>query len=129
MRLLVDTHVAIWLVTEPERIPGEIIALLADQANEVFVSTATIWEIAIKHPLKRADAPPFSAKDSLQEFRLAGLATLDVSAAHAAGVETLPFHHFDPFDRLIVAQARFEPMRLVTHDAMLLKYEPSALHF
>ena len=129
MRLLVDTHVAIWLVTEPERIPKAITDLLADSTNEVFVSAATIWEIAIKHPLRRADAPPFSAQQGLEEFRAAGLALLDVSAAHAAAVENLPLLHFDPFDRLIVAQAKFEPMRLVTHDATLAKYEPSAFLF
>ena len=129
MRLLVDTHVAIWLVTEPERIPSEITELLSDGQNEVFVSAATVWEIAIKRPLKRADAPPFSAQQAIDEFRSAGLTVLDVTAAHAAVVELLPLHHFDPFDRLIVAQARFEPMRLVTHDAMLVKYEPTAILF
>jgi PIN domain nuclease of toxin-antitoxin system len=127
--LLVDTHVAIWLVTEPERVPPAIAGLLANGTNEVFVSAATVWEISIKHPLKRADAPPFSAKDALAEFRAAGLALLDITAAHAAAVEELPLLHFDPFDRLIVAQAKFEPMRLVTHDAMLAKYEQSAFLF
>lgn len=129
MRLLVDTHVAIWLVTEPDLIPAGIIDLLADRANEAFVSAATIWEIAIKHPLKRADAPPFSAQQGLEEFRAAGLAVLDITSAHAAAVEDLPLLHFDPFDRLIVAQAKFEPMRLVTHDATLAKYESSAFLF
>lgn len=129
MRLLVDTHVAIWLVTEPERVPPEVTGLLADGANEVFVSAATVWEIAIKRPLNRADAPPFSAQQAIDEFRAAGLGVLDVTAAHAAAVEALPLHHFDPFDRLIVAQAKFEPMRLVTHDAILAKYEPTAILF
>lgn len=129
MRLLVDTHVAIWLVTEPERVSAEVTPLLLDSTNEVFVSAATIWEIAIKRPLKRANAPPFSAKQAIDEFSLAGLAVLNVSAAHAAAVEALPLYHFDPFDRLIAAQAKFEPMRLVTHDATLAKYEPSAILF
>jgi PIN domain nuclease of toxin-antitoxin system len=129
MRLLIDTHVAIWLVTEPERISAAVMALLADTANDVFVSAATVWEIAIKRPLNRPDAPPFSGQQAIEEFRLAGLAMLEVRAEHAAAVEALPLHHFDPFDRLIVAQAKYEPMRLVTSDAMLLKYEPSAIVF
>lgn len=129
MRFLVDTHVAIWLVNETERIPSTVLSQLSDKANEVFVSAATVWEIAIKHPLRRADAPPFSAGQSLVEFPAAGLTMLPISAMHAAAVETLPLLHSDPFDRIIVAQSRTEPMRLVTHDATLLRYEPTALLF
>ena len=123
MKLLLDTHMAIWAVKNPERIDAETRRLISDPDHEIFVSAVTIWEIAIKYPLdKRHGAPPFSAAAGLTLFAEAGFAMLDITPAHAAAVENLPAHHADPFDRLIIAQALWEPMRLVTADAHVARY-------
>ena len=127
MRLLLDTHVAVWAVNRPERIPEHIHLLFEEAYPNVFVSAATMWEIAIKHPLGRSDAPPVSGHQAMVEFDAAGFALLDVTAAHAAFVERLPLHHGDPFDRLMLAQAIVEGMQFVTYDRHLSRYDVALL--
>jgi PIN domain nuclease of toxin-antitoxin system len=128
MRLLLDTHVAIWALASPDLLTTRIAGLIADPANDVFVSAASVWEIAIKHALGRATgAPPFGGSQAVEFFRDAGYLTLPVSAEHAALVETLPPHHADPFDRLLVAQALHEPMRLVTGDPVVARYSETII--
>src|SRR5882757_8448837 len=105
MKLLLDTHVAIWALISPEIMPRPVQALIADPANTVHVSAASVWEIAIKHSTARRGAPPFSGEQAIEYFGQAGYDLLAVSAGHAAGVETLPLLHADPFDRLLIAQA------------------------
>ena len=124
MRLLLDTHIAIWSITNPEKLSAAVIDLLADFDNDVFVSTCSIWEIAIKHPLGRrgGSALPFGATEAIGNFRHVGYEFLSVTPEHAASVETLPMLHGDPFDRLLIAQAMSEPMRLVTSDPILARY-------
>ena len=129
MRLLLDTHVALWAVADDPRLSPAARVLIADPGNEVFVSAASVWEIAIKHGLARgrADDMPISGRDALLHFTAAGYALLPISPAHAAAVEELPRLHEDPFDRLLVAQARTEPLRLLTRDAKVLAYGDTAL--
>lgn len=128
MRLLLDTHVAIWSLTDPALLSPAVRELLCDPNNDVFVSTCSIWEIAIKHPLgKRVGAPPFGARAAISNFRETGYDFLPVSPEHAALVETLPMHHADPFDRLLVAQALVEPMRLVTSDPTVALYSDTII--
>jgi len=123
VRILLDTQIAIWALTDTKRLSGRARALIADEANEVFVSAVSVWEIAIKFALgKRSGAPPFSAAVALDAFTAAGYRMLNVTAHHAAGVENLPLLHADPFDRLLVAQALLEPLRLLTADAALAGY-------
>ena len=122
MRLLLDTHVAIWILTEPHRIPTGVSEEIANPANLVSVSAAAIWEIAIKHPLERPGSPPFSGSEAIGHFQMAGFSVLEVNAAHAAFVERLPLIHSDPFDRLMLAQALMEGMQFVTHDRRLSRY-------
>lgn len=127
MRLLLDTHVAIWATNAPERIPEHLRARFAQAYPNVFVSVVAVWEIAIKHPLGRPDAPPVSAHQAIAEFQSAGLTLVDVTAAHAAFVERLPPIHGDPFDRLMLAQAITEGMQLVTRDGHLSRYDVAML--
>jgi PIN domain nuclease of toxin-antitoxin system len=87
----------------------------------VHVSAATLWEIAIKHALGRGDMPVSSAQ-ALQAFQDAGYALLAIRPEHAVRVEDLPSIHSDPFDRMLIAQARFEPMTLVTSDNLVGQY-------
>ena len=120
MRLLLDTHIALWALTDDPRLSEQARALINDPANQVMVSAATVWEIAIKHALGRDDMP-ISGEEALDWFRQAGYDLLPVSPAHAAAVERLPDHHRDPFDRLLVAQAITEPLRRLSRDPLVVR--------
>ena len=121
MRLLLDTHIALWALTDDARLSARARALIEDPANQVAVSAASVWEIAIKHGLGRGDMP-VSGGEALNWFRQAGYDLLPVTPDHAAAVEALPDHHRDPFDRLLIAQATSEPMRLITRDPLVALY-------
>jgi PIN domain nuclease of toxin-antitoxin system len=123
VRLLLDTHVAIWATNMPDRLPENVKDALLGSVGSVVVSVASIWEIAIKRQLGRADAPPLSGHQALIEFEAAGFQLLDVRAHHAAYVERLPPLHADPFDRLMLAQAIVEGMQFVTYDRHLSRYD------
>ena len=128
MKILLDTQVAIWALTDTKRLSAKAIALIGDETNDVFVSAASVWEIAIKFALrKRAGAPPFSGAVALEAFLAAGYRMLNVTPRHAAAVETLPNLHADPFDRLLIAQALDEPLRLLTADAALARYSDTVI--
>ena len=124
MRLLLDTHVALWAIADHPNLPAKARELIANPANLVTVSAASIWEISIKHRLQRGSPNdmPISGAEALDHSRRAGYAILPITGAHAAAVDALPPHHADPFDRMLVAQAITEPLRLITHDARLADY-------
>ena len=122
MRLLLDTHIAIWSIAMSQRIKSHARALLGDPANSIVVSAVSIWEIAIKHSLGKQTAPPFPADVAMRLFTNAGYELLHMTPEHAAAVAALPRLHGDPFDRLLLAQAIVEPMRLMTADPRLHPY-------
>ena len=121
MRILLDTHMALWALTDSPQLPTKARDMISDPANQVYFSSASIWEIAIKHGLARRDMP-ISGEEAHRLFIEAGYEELTMTGIHAAATETLPRHHADPFDRMLVAQAKAEPMHLLTHDRMLMKY-------
>jgi PIN domain nuclease of toxin-antitoxin system len=129
MRLLLDTHVALWAIADSPRLSAKARELIDDADNEVLVSAATIWEISIKHALARGtpNDMPISGQEALGYFLDAGFMLLDISPRHAASVETLPSLHADPFDRLLIAQALATPLRLLTHDAKVAAYSDLAI--
>lgn len=129
MRLLLDTHVALWAITDDQRLSQVARDLISDAANIVHVSAATIWEITIKHSLARPapNAMPVSGADALRYFTDAGYLLLSISAAHAAAFAQLPRLHADPFDRILVAQALAEPLRLISRDAMIASYSDTVI--
>jgi PIN domain nuclease of toxin-antitoxin system len=126
VRILLDTHIALWAITDSPQMPRPARDLVADPANDIVVSAASVWEIAIKHGLGRGSMP-VSGADALSYFREAGYRLLTVSAEQAAFAETLPPIHSDPFDRILVAQALCEPMRLLTHDRTIARYSDSVI--
>ena len=126
MRLLLDTQIAIWAVAGEPRLRADARALIETRANAVWVSTVSLWEIAIKYPLaKRFGAPPFSASEALAAFREAGFDLLDVAVPHAMTFETLQLKHGDPFDRMLLAQAVCEGMRFMTADRAMSDAHPA----
>ena len=129
MNLLLDTHIALWALNEHRRLSPAARELIADKANTINVSVATLWEISIKHPLDRkgGNAMPISGSKALELFEEARFRILSVTAAHAVAVELLPLIHHDPFVRLLVAQALTEPLRLVTGDRLLTRYSDTVI--
>ncbi len=126
MNLLLDTHVALWAIVDSPRLGASARALIADPANTIWVSAASVWEIAIKHSLGRGDVP-ISGQEAINYFAQSGYRFLPVSPQHAAATESLPSHHQDPFDRLMVAQALVEPLRLMTHDPKIALYSDTVI--
>ena len=103
MNLLLDTHVALWAITDDERLSAMARELIQSPRNAVWISAVSVWEIAIKHTLGR-EIMPISGKKALGYFRQAGYLFLAIQPEHGAAVEDLAAHHQDPFDRLLVAQ-------------------------
>lgn len=121
MALLLDTHILLSALLEPDALPGEIRHWLGDPENSVYFSAASIWEIAIKQSLGRDDFD-FRPED-IQALALeTGFVELPVHADHCHVVARLEWHHRDPFDRLLVAQAKFLPAYLLTADTLLERY-------
>jgi PIN domain nuclease of toxin-antitoxin system len=116
--LLIDTHILLWWLADDPALPSEARLAIADEDNVVFVSSATAREIAIKKSAGKLKAP-----DSLASaLALNGFETLPITVRHALAAGELPRHHDDPFDRMLVAQARIEGMTLMTHDKRLAAY-------
>ena len=118
MRLILDTHVALWVLAGDERLSARAAELLGDPAQEVLLSAVVLWEVSIKRSLGKLAAPDGFA-DRLLE---AGAVGLPVTLGHARQVEALPWHHRDPFDRMLVAQARMEGAGIVSSDTALRAY-------
>ena len=129
MKLLLDTHIALWSLSDNKRLSRRARTLVSDSRNKIFVSAASIWEISVKHSQgrKHGRAIVIPGREALKLFQESGFEVLVVTADHAAAVDDLPTLHGDPFDRLIVAQALSEPLRLVTHDEKLSAYSDSIL--
>src|SRR4051812_33921264 len=123
MRMLLDTHVFLWITIDSKRLGPKARKLIAE-ATEIYVSAASIWEIAIKRRLGKIEAEP---SELVAAIDASGFYSLPITARHAALVETLPQHHRDPFDRILVAQALVEPLRLLTVDKALQEYSDLVL--
>ena len=118
MRLLLDSHVLLWWTSSPSRIAAPTKSAIDSSDNDVFVSVATAWELAIKSGLGRLRMP--SGLEEKMDER--GLQKLGISFAHAALAGRLPRHHGDPFDRMLIAQAQSEGLTLVTRDRVFSAY-------
>jgi PIN domain nuclease of toxin-antitoxin system len=121
---LLDTHVFIWAVSAPSRLDPQTRAAVAAPDNQVFVSAVTAWEIAIKRALGRLKFPIDRFDDILVRM---GFDTLPILPAHAIAAGSLPRHHDDPFDRMLIAQARVESLTLVSSDQAVGRYDVPVL--
>jgi PIN domain nuclease of toxin-antitoxin system len=118
VKLLLDTHAALWWLGDDERLGPVSADLLHDAANDVLLSAAVVWEVAIKRSLGKLKAPDGFARTLIG----AGAHALPVTVSHAEAVEGLAWHHRDPFDRMLIAQAAVEQAVLVSNDQALLPY-------
>lgn len=126
MRILLDTHIALWAITDSPRLNTTARELILSPDNTPYISSASLWEITIKHMLGRGNMP-ISGSQAAALFQASGYSELPVSHAHVTAIEKLPSHHADPFDRLLAAQAITEPLRLITHNEMLARYSDSII--
>jgi PIN domain nuclease of toxin-antitoxin system len=118
MRILLDTHIFCWWYYEPERLSRDAFKIVKE-AEEVFVSSASVWEIAIKARLGKIKA---DAQELFDQIAIYDFQELPVWSRHTILVANLPMHHTDPFDRLLIAQAISEPLHLITADPQLRQY-------
>lgn len=123
MRLLLDTHVALWFTEDSAKLTDSAIGAIEDAANVILLSAVVPWEIAIKRALGKID----TTDEYLTLLRVAGAVDLPITVAHAQAVEGLPHHHRDPFDRLLLAQAQAEDATIVTSDARFANYDVPVL--
>ncbi len=121
MNILLDTHVALWAVIDSDELSQQAVELIQNSKNQIYVSVASLWEIAIKYSLGRGDMP-LSSQKAFNFFEESGffIADLSITAIHA--IEKLPWHHRDPFDRMLIAQARVMGWCLMTHDQAIAQY-------
>ncbi|MCL2783861.1 MAG: type II toxin-antitoxin system VapC family toxin [Propionibacteriaceae bacterium] len=126
MILLLDTHILIWALLDDPALSNQARRLISDPRNTKCVSSISICEVAIKHSLG-PERLACSAGEIANYLDQCGLATLDFTPNHAVALETLPWFHRDPFDRMLLAQAITEEMRLVTHDSVLTQYSDTVI--
>lgn len=122
MRLLLDTHAFLWYILDDPRLTAKADSLISDANNEIEISPASYWEIAIKIRLKKYSLPEPYQVFMDREIAINGFRILHIEPKHTAPITTMPFHHRDPFDRLIVAQALAERIAVVSGDADLDAY-------
>ncbi|QYX31257.1 type II toxin-antitoxin system VapC family toxin [Sphaerospermopsis torques-reginae] len=134
MKFLLDTQCWLWWFVEPERLNEEAIAQIADENNELWLSVASVWEMGIKVAMASPAAgngklplpEPIDSYISSRMVRL-GAKYLEITASHALRTATLPLHHKDPFDRMLIAQAQMEDMTIITADPMFKEYQDTAI--
>jgi PIN domain nuclease of toxin-antitoxin system len=124
MNLLLDTHILLWWLADDKRLPKAVVETIAATNGSIFVSVASVWEIAIKVAQNRIKVDPDILLDGIAQ---SGFQLLPITAQHALQTAHLPLYHRDPFDRMLVAQAQVEPLHLLTHDAALRPYGDAIL--
>jgi PIN domain nuclease of toxin-antitoxin system len=118
VKLLLDTHVLLWWLDDHTKLTDEAYKAIENVDNQIFVSAATSWEIAIKKSIGKMSAPD-NLEEELEKHKFE---VLNISISHTWKVRELPFHHSDPFDRLLISQAIYERLTIVTHDSKMKKY-------
>ena len=123
MKLLLDTHTALWLLNEYEKLPSSARDYLRDEANALYISVVSTWEVAIKHSIGKLTEFPGGVKLFISALNDLSIEIITVLPEYVEVVEELPFIHRDPFDRLIIATALCENMTIITADENIQKYD------
>jgi PIN domain nuclease of toxin-antitoxin system len=127
MKALLDTHVWLWWGSAPERLKSKARALIGDRANELYLSSASVWEIMIKAKLGKLELPEPAAVFITSRVARDSLLSLDITQTHAIRAGDLPPYHRDPFDRMIIAQAMIEDIPILTADRRFKQYDVKIL--
>ncbi len=131
MNILLDTHILIWALNEDPRLPKKARELILDENNAVYYSSVSVWEVSIKHA-NHPDNVEFTGMELSQYCQEAGFLSVEVRDKHVFALETITRAegappHCDPFDRMLIAQAKAENMSFVTHDSLLPYYEEKCI--
>jgi PIN domain nuclease of toxin-antitoxin system len=122
MRVLIDTHIFIWYIQNSERLPSSIATYINDGRNDILLSIASVWEMAIKQSTGKLNLGLPYASFIAEQMRLNSIELLPLRLDHLEVVTTMPFHHRDPFDRILIAQAMLEDIVIVSADSMFSSY-------
>jgi PIN domain nuclease of toxin-antitoxin system len=122
MKVLLDTHTFLWWITDDPKLSSKSRDIIYDGSNELFLSAATGWEIAIKAKLNRIQLPEHPELFISEQLRINGIQSLPIQMGHALHVFTLPDYHRDPFDRMLVAQSQLEDLPILTADPLISLY-------
>ncbi len=122
MKLLLDTHIFLWFILNDAQLPELLRASIEDEANEVFLSTVSVWEIAIKYQLNRLPLPQPPSVYIPEQRAFNRIRSLPLDEASAAQLQGLPLHHSDPFDRMLICQALTHDLLLVSVDSKMPLY-------
>jgi PIN domain nuclease of toxin-antitoxin system len=126
MKYLIDTNIFLWYAGKSDLLNADIYDLIIDNKNDIYMSIAAFWEIAIKKSIGKLDVSR-SVNDFIYESKLNGFFTLPISDETIAIIESLPFHHKDPFDRMIIAQGIANNFKIITSDISFLKYDVNVI--
>ncbi len=123
MQVLLDTHCWLWCIAEPEKLSNRVREIALNSSNELFLSAASIWEISIKVSLGKLPLPKPSNEFIPHWLKVLNITTLNIRAEHALVVANMPFHHNDPFDRMLIAQSSIEKLPIASIDAAFKNYD------
>ena len=121
MKYLIDTHVILWFLAKDKSLSNKAKDII-ESRNEIYVSMVSLWEISIKHSINKLDIMLPNMNLFIEDYIKPSFSILGISSEHIKRVNTLPFIHRDPFDRMLVAQAKVEDMTLITHDQYIPQY-------
>jgi PIN domain nuclease of toxin-antitoxin system len=122
MKVVLDTHAFLWWITDDDQLPSSARSIIGNRENELFLSAATGWEVAIKAKLGRIHLPAKVDSFIAKQLELNDIYSLPIHMSHALNVYNLPNYHRDPFDRLIISQAQLEKMSILTTDPQIARY-------
>ncbi|MDI6762884.1 MAG: type II toxin-antitoxin system VapC family toxin [Thermodesulfobacteriota bacterium] len=118
-----DTHTFLWWITDDPKLSLRVRGIISDGENVIFISAVTGWEIAIKAQIGRLKLPDKPQRFILEQLKINGMKSLPIEMRHALHISTLPIHHQDPFDRMLIAQAQMEELPVLSADPEIGKYE------
>ena len=133
MKILLDTHIALWAISDDEKIPSNFLKIIKDSKNEIFYSLVSVWEIAIKHYIK-PEIMPITEEQFIDNCSKSGFKQLSISNKHIFNIKSLkrdskaPKHN-DPFDRLLISQAKTDKLLFLTHDSLISFYNESCIKY
>ena len=131
MKYLVDTHIALWFLYKKEKLSQKVISIIEDDKNEIYISLASIWEVAIKHK-KNPSAMPVDEESFKNDLNASEILLLNIDYSHIKNIKNLIYHdnktrHNDPFDRMLLVQAITEQMYFITNDSLIPNYNENCI--
>jgi len=133
MKVLLDTHIALWAISDDDKLPANFIKIINDSENEIFYSLVSVWEVAIKHYIK-PEVMPITEEQFMDNCSRSGFKQLSIRSNHILNIKSLKRNcdspkHNDPFDRLLISQAKTDGFIFLTHDSLLPYYNESCIKF